>query len=62
MRLAETFVATGAKIALHDALLTAIESDFLGFTITAMTRHLILSGLALTVSLYRHDTTEGFGL
>jgi hypothetical protein len=44
MRLAETFVAAGAKIALHDALLTPIKSDFLGFTIAAMTVHLTFRG------------------
>ena len=59
----ERLGATRTAEALHEAVAVAKEPEFLRLTITAMTCHLTLSSLSLTVTLYlSKDTTEGFGL
>jgi hypothetical protein len=47
---------------LNEAINIFETPKLLGFTITTMTRHLILSGLRFIVTLYLLDTARGFGL
>lgn len=62
LRFAERFSATVTGIALNDSVFIFIRAGFTAFTRATMTLHLIPFRPSLTVSLYRPDTTEGFGL
>ena len=56
LRFAHGFTAPDAAIALHDAVVILETTEFLGFTIAAMTRHLILSGFRFIVTVNPQDS------
>jgi hypothetical protein len=58
LRFAHCFATLQTAIALDNAVVILETTEFLGFTITAITRHLILSGLSFIVTLYLSDTSH----
>jgi hypothetical protein len=56
LNLAHCFAALQTAVTLDNAVAVLETTKLLGFTIAAMTRHLILSGVGFTVTLNRLDS------